>query len=204
MATNDQVEFKRFHSRCFFHLHFFDFKVLFLEETCFSLLKKITCCAKREEITYPKEKSSHPPPWISNGPSLSEQLIEDDTDLFDLFFLVPNKPGSVTISSNQETNLTVTWTAPEAGTVFNKYKVCRDPGNVCKEHEKTVTLDILLSLTANTEYTITVKTISRHSESLIRESTADPKTAWTRKIFINQIDIQLIELKVLIQNAKKA
>ena len=105
-------------------------------------------------------------------------------------FLVPNRPGSVTISSNQETNLTVTWTAPEAGTVFHRYIVCRDPGSVCNEYEKDVTSETLVGLTANTEYTISVKTIIRHSESLTRESTADPKTAWTRKIFINQIDIQ--------------
>ena len=114
--------------------------------------------------------------------------------MFNLFFLVPNKPESVTLSSNQETNLTVTWTAPEAGTVFNKYKVCRYPGNVCNEHDTTVTSDIFVGLTANTEYTITVKTISRHGESLIKESTANLQTAWTRKIFIKKIIDRMVAI----------
>ena len=61
---------------CCFRLHFSDFNVLFFQKNKKLTFKKITCCAKREKkITCREEKSQPPPPWISNGPSLTQSKI---------------------------------------------------------------------------------------------------------------------------------
>ena len=61
---------------CCFRLHFSDFNVLFFQKiknfSQFTFEKKITCCAKREKNNFSQGKIlAPPPPWISNGPSLT-------------------------------------------------------------------------------------------------------------------------------------
>ena len=56
---------------CCFHLHFSYFDVLFKKNCCSLLLKKITCCAKREKNNLSRGRIPAPL-WISNGPSLNK------------------------------------------------------------------------------------------------------------------------------------
>ena len=88
---------------CCFRLHFSDFNVLFFQKknVLQFTFEKITCCAKREKkITCREEKSQPPPPWISNGPSLSIdaahtiKLIQHKRKLMLLVFILGLQTGS--------------------------------------------------------------------------------------------------------------
>ena len=76
---------------------------------------------------------------------------------------VPNVPAEVSVKSRTETSLEVQWKAPQdETTVFTGYNVYVD--RTFHVHvSKDVTRTNIDRRTANTEYVITVRTVSRHT-----------------------------------------
>ena len=99
---------------------------------------------------------------------------------------VPNVPEEVSVKSRTETSLEVQWKAPQdETTVFTGYNVYVDGTfnvHVSRGVTRTVTID---ERTINTEYIITLRTVSRHrvlGAEKDQESYNRTITEWTCKL----------------------